>query len=224
MKNSLLISILLCLLTGCNPPAKHIALTFDDGPNTSTTHRILDVLEKHGAVGSFFVIGDNINEASAGAMKRAISLGCDIQNHSRSHPYMSKLTHEQILQEVQYTSNRIEHYTGTAPVFFRAPYIDVTDAMYKLIDMPFVCGEGCDDWNREVGVQERIERTLRQAEDGQIVLLHDFEGNEATAEALEAIIPALKKEGYRFVTVGELFQEKGIVPQRGKLYSNVLKD
>ena len=42
--------------------AKYIALTFDDGPNTVTTPMVLDVLEKHSAVGTFFLEGNNINE------------------------------------------------------------------------------------------------------------------------------------------------------------------
>ena len=46
---------------------KIIALTFDDGPNTVTTPRVLDVLEKYGAVGTFFLVGSNINELSAPA-------------------------------------------------------------------------------------------------------------------------------------------------------------
>jgi len=224
MKKFLLAAWMLCLMAGCKDPAKHLALTFDDGPNSTTTEKILDVFEKHGVVGSFFVIGDNINEESAKTMKRAIRMGCDIQNHSRTHPYMSKLTPEQIMEEVNVTQDRIEEHTGTRPTYFRAPYIDVNDTMYQLIDMIFICGEGCDDWDAKVSLEERIERTIRQAEDGQIVLLHDFHGNDATAQALEVIIPTLKEQGYEFVTVGELFRKKGITPEKGKLYSNVLKD
>ncbi|MBP3679235.1 MAG: polysaccharide deacetylase family protein [Bacteroidaceae bacterium] len=224
MKKYILMAWMLGLLAGYKEPAKHIALTFDDGPNTTTTMKMLDVMEKHGAVGSFFVIGDNINEESTKTMKRAIRMGCDIQNHSRTHPYMSKLTPEQIIEEVNVTQDRIEEHTGTRPTYFRAPYIDVNDTMYQLIDMIFICGEGCDDWDAKVSLEERIERTIRQAEDGQIVLLHDFHGNDATAQALEVIIPTLKEQGYEFVTVGELFRKKGITPEKGKLYSNVLKD
>ena len=137
---------------------------------------------------------------------------------------MSKLTPAQIMEEVNVTQERIEEHTGTRPTYFRAPYIDVNDTMYQLIDMIFICGEGCDDWDAKVSLEERIERTIRQAEDGQIVLLHDFHGNDATAQALEVIIPTLMEQGYEFVTVGELFRKKGITPEKGKLYSNVLKD
>ena len=224
MKKYCLLTLLICLLTACKEPSKYIALTFDDGPNLTTTCRILDIMKKHGVVGSFFVMGSSINDQSAEAMRKAIKQGCDIQNHSFSHPYMTKLTNEQILDEVKRTSELIEKHTGTKPAYFRAPYIDVDERMYQLIDMPFICGEGCNDWDANVSLKERIEKTIEQAEDGQIILMHDFDGNDATAEALDVIIPTLQSRGYQFVTVGELFRKKGIAPQKGKLYSNVLKD
>lgn len=61
---------------------KVIALTFDDGPNTTTTNEVLDILEEYDAVASFFLIGDNISEESAASVKRAYDMGCEIDNHS----------------------------------------------------------------------------------------------------------------------------------------------
>jgi peptidoglycan/xylan/chitin deacetylase (PgdA/CDA1 family) len=65
---------------------------------------------------------------------------------------------------------------------------------------------------------------INNAADGQIVLLHDFVGNEATVEALDIIIPELKKQGYRFVTVPELFKLKKITPDHSIMYTNVLEN
>lgn len=61
-----------------------IALTFDDGPNTDTTPLVLDKLEEHGIVASFFVIGNNITDESAEVMKRAYNMGCDIETTLRA--------------------------------------------------------------------------------------------------------------------------------------------
>lgn len=63
---------------------KVIALTFDDGPNTDTTPLVLDKLEEHGIVASFFVIGNNITDESAEVMKRAYNMGCDIETTLRA--------------------------------------------------------------------------------------------------------------------------------------------
>ena len=91
---------------------KVIALTFDDGPNTDTTPLVLDKLEEHGIVASFFVIGNNITDESAEVMKRAYNMGCDIENHSQSHPDMTKMTAEEIKAEINFTSDKVKKAVG----------------------------------------------------------------------------------------------------------------
>jgi len=200
-----------------------IALTFDDGPNTAITPEVLDTLEENGAVGTFFLIARNITPGSAEVVRRAKAMGCDIENHSLTHGFMDRMTEEQIRAEVQACTDKITEITGEAPRFFRPPYIAVNRLMYDIIDLTFICGVGCEDWVPTVTAQERIDRVLAAAEDGQIVLLHDMEGNRATADALKVIVPELKKRGFRFVTCAQLFAEKDVVPRRGWLYSNALQ-
>ena len=200
-----------------------IALTFDDGPNTVITPQVLDTLEENGAVGTFFLIAQNITPESAEVVRRAKAMGCDIENHSLTHGFMDKMTAEEIRDEVQACTDRIVELTGRAPKFFRPPFIAVNRTMYDNIGLTFICGCGCEDWVPTVSAQERIDRVLANAEDGQIVLLHDMQWNQNTADALKVIIPELKKRGFAFVTVSQLFEQKGVTPQREWLYSNVLQ-
>lgn len=201
---------------------KYVALTFDDGPNDSATPAVLDVLEKHGVKGSFFLVGNNITDSTSCYVKRAFEMGCDICNHSRSHPAMTELSPEEMLAEIGYTSEKIVGITGQAPKYFRPPYIAVNELMHETIDLTFICGCGCNDWDVNVSVQERFDMTMSQVQNGTIILLHDAENNFATVEALEMIITSLKEHGYEMVTVSELFEKCGTVPQRGKMYSNVI--
>ena len=198
-----------------------IALTFDDGPNTVITPQVLDILEETGAVGTFFLIAQDINRESAEMVRRAVAMGCDIENHSVTHSFMDEMSPEQIREEVKTCSEKITAITGRAPEFFRPPFIRVSQEMYDNIELTFICGAGCEDWVPEVSAQTRIERVLANAEDGQIVLLHDMEWNVNTVEALKTIVPELKKRGYRFVTCAQLFAEAGVTPVHGRLYSNV---
>lgn len=224
MKRLLMIAAVLATLTGCRKDdGKVIALTFDDGPNTTTTVKMLDILEKHGITASFFVNGMHINEESAKVMKRAYDMGCDIENHSFSHLAMSSLSDEDVIKEIESTSALIEKYTGEEPKFFRPPYIAYNERMMELIPLTFICGNGCEDWLPEVSAEERAQRQIEAAVDGGIILMHDFEGNEATAEALDILIPALKEQGYRFVTVAELFELKKepLTPHNGIIYSSI---
>lgn len=204
---------------------KIIALTFDDGPNVTTTPKVLDMLEKHEVIASFFVIGNNINDASAEVMKRAYDMGCEIHNHSKSHPNMTEMTVEQIIEEYEYTDNKVYEITGEHTAFFRPPYIAVNDAMLENIDVPFIAGIGCNDWDDKVTADKRARSILRQADDGDIILLHDAQGNDQTVEALDTIIPELKAQGYIFVTMTDLFKIKGIEisPDDTKIYTNVLQ-
>ena len=200
-----------------------IALTFDDGPNTVITPEVLDTLEENGAVGTFFLIAQNITPESAEAVRRAKAMGCDIENHSLTHGFMNRMTVEEIRGEVQACTEKIIEITGEAPKFFRPPFIAVSREMYDNIDLAFICGVGCEDWVPDVTAQQRTERVLANAEDGQIVLLHDMQWNQNTVDALKLIIPELKKRGFRFVTCAQLFAEKGVTPRRGWLYSNALQ-
>ena len=202
---------------------KVIALTFDDGPNTVTTPQVLEKLAKYGVVASFFLVGDNINAESAAVAKRAFEMGCEINNHSKTHAAFPELTREQMKAEIAFTSEKILGITGKAPAFFRPPYIAVSAEMFDNISLPFIAGVGAEDWLDEVSAKDRAERILAQAKDGVIILLHDAEGNFRTVDALDSIIPALLEQGYEFVTVTELFKAKGITPEKGIVYSNVFQ-
>lgn len=203
---------------------KVIALTFDDGPNTTTTREVLEMLKKHGVVATFFLIGDNINDESAKVVKYAHDLGCEINNHSKTHSYMSSMTAEEVKEEYCYVDERVYEITGEHTRFFRPPYIDVGDVMWENIDVPFISGIGCNDWDDKVTADRRVKVILKKAEDGSIILLHDAEGNSMTVEALDTLIPELKTQGYKFVTLTELFEEKGIEPVSQKIYSNVMQE
>lgn len=189
---------------------KLAALTFDDGPSAETTGQVLDVLEEFHEVGTFFLIGQNINERTESAVRRAVKMGCEIENHSWSHPVMPELNTAQIKEEIFRTTEQIVRITGREPVFFRPPYIAVSEEMYEQIPLTFIAGVGCEDWNDQVSAGERAERICSGVTDGAVILLHDMEGNRQTVEALRLMIPRLKQAGYRFVTLEQLFREKGV--------------
>ena len=193
-----------------DPSKPTIALTFDDGPNTTTTAEILDLLEKYQVRASFFLIGSNLNDETAKVVKRAYDLGCDIENHSMTHSYMDKMTAEEIAEEINSLNDKIKDITGEAPKFFRPPYIAVNNVMYDTIDMTFISGLGCNDWDDKVTTDRRVLVLQRRAKDGLIFLLHDAEGNSQTVEALDEVIPYLLEQGFQFATISELFALKGI--------------
>lgn len=200
---------------------KLVALTFDDGPNVVTTPQVLDKLEKYAVVATFFLVGQNINPTVKPVMERQLKLGCEIDNHSWTHSYMNTFTTEDIRKEIRDTDDIICKYTGVTPKFFRPPFIATNNEMYEAIDLPFICGIGCNDWVATVTAKQRAETILSTVKDGDIILLHDTAGNSNTVDALDEIIPSLLDEGYAFVTVSKLFELKGIEPDvEYKIWTN----
>lgn len=192
---------------------KYCSLTFDDGPNPDgddTMSKMLDVLEKHGVVASFFLIANKITEKNTAVIERAVKMGCDIENHTWSHVDMTKLTREQILEEYNKCDEAIIRITGKKPVLFRPPYICVNDLMHEVIHTPFICGHGCEDWVPERTADERFKLMMENTQDGVMYLLHVTEGNTATREAVDRAIPVLKDMGFEFVTAPKLFELKGV--------------
>ena len=204
-----------------DPSKPVIALTFDDGPNTTTTRQVLEKLEKYGVRASFFVIGNNINTKSAQAMKEVYLAGNEINSHSTAHAYMDRMTLEEIRADESNVENLIFETIGEYPKFFRPPYIATSDEMWDNISLPFINGIGANDWMDSVTVEQRAEKILKKAKDGTIILLHDAAGNSKTVEALDTIIPSLLAEGYQFVTVSELFEVKGVTPEKYEIYTVV---
>jgi peptidoglycan/xylan/chitin deacetylase (PgdA/CDA1 family) len=200
---------------------KYVALSFDDGPNTTTTMQALDVMEQYGVPGSFFVNGCNINEETIPVMQRAKSLGCDIENHSQNHKHMLELTNAQVIAEIEMTTSLIEQAVGVAPRFFRPPYIEHDAAMHASTDLCFIYGFDLSDWNKDVTTQQRIDKILGGVQDGDIILLHDFKDNDQTIETLKVIIPELQRRGFTFLTVADLFAIRGGIPapHNGEIYS-----
>lgn len=197
--------------------SKYLCLSFDDGPNNisgdNTMNEMLDIMEKHNVPGSFFLIGSKITEENKKVIKRAFDMGCDIQNHSWTHGFMSKMSIDQIKEEYKKCDDAIIAITGVKPTFFRPPFINVSEEMYKAINVPFICGRGCNDWEPDKNADYRYEHMLEAADNGTIFLLHVLEGNKATLEAVDRAIPVLKSQGYEFVNLPDLYKKCGIDPK-----------
>ncbi|MBN1699006.1 MAG: polysaccharide deacetylase family protein [Spirochaetales bacterium] len=193
---------------------KLCALTFDDGPDVNKTPLVLDKLEKYGVVASFFVVGQRINDSTKPVLQRAVAMGCEINNHSWAYDSLNSKTPEQIKESIDKTTAAIEKYTGTSPHFFRPPNLAVSKTMYDTIDLPFASGVLGYDWaGQNTSAEDRAQKVLSGMRDGAIILLHDVQPNpHPTPEALDILIPELKKQGYEFVTLSELFKRKGVTP------------
>jgi len=201
---------------------KYVAISFDDGPNSQITSRMLDALEENGVKGSFFVIGQNVTKKTSAIVKRMVAMGCEVMNHTYTHPDLTSLTDEQILREVEKTDSVILKWTGIKPTMLRPPFTAFNKKVAEAIpDKAFIAGLSVGDWQAQMPTEEKVEKVLERAKDGDVLLFHDT--NETTLEAVRILIPELKARGYEFVTVSELFEKRGWMPSphEARMYSNV---
>lgn len=201
---------------------KILALTFDDGPNETSMPEVMRLLDRFDAKATFFVIGSKINERTAPVLHSAVEQGYEIGNHSESHLHLPELNIPHMLHEIMQVQGKVEQATGGYPKLLRPPYLDVNSDMLRLVPMPFIFGQSNLDWDPEVSVAERIDRALRDARDGAILLMHCFEEDNAVLDVLEKVLPELKRQGFRITTVSGLFQAEGISLEPGRIYETAV--
>ncbi len=200
-----------------NPGQKMIALTFDDGPSyNKASDRILDTLEKYDAKATFFMIGENA-ESLPKNVKRKAKLGMEIGSHSWDHThYGEKVTDDDISK----ANEAIMKITGKFPTAFRSPGGITSKNILKKCkkeNLPvYYWSIDTADWQTRKA-KTTVDRVIKNAEDGDIVLMHEI--YEETADAVEKIVPKLIKKGFKLVTCAELIEAKtGEKPQAGVEY------
>lgn len=190
-----------------NVDGPYIAMTFDDGPHTTLTPKLLDLLASRHLKATFFVVGENAAQYPE-IMKRAVREGHEIGNHSWSHPNFGKMNDEAVRRELQRTDEAIANAIGTHPVLMRPPYGSITARQKHWIHDDFhynIILWDVDplDWKRP-GPSVVARRILKETRAGSIVLSHDI--HAGTIEAMPETLDGLIAKGFKFVTVSELLR------------------
>ncbi len=183
---------------------KKIAITFDAAWSAEDTDELIEILKKHNAKTTIFAVGDWVDK-NPQAVKKFHKNGHEMANHSNTHAAFSKISREQIKQEIFNCNKKIEALTGVSPKLVRAPSGDYDNKSIEVaesLNMKMIQWD-CDslDW-KLLSVDEMYARVTSKAQNGSILLFHN--GVENTPEALDKILTKLEKDGYEFVTVSEL--------------------
>lgn len=185
------------LPSGC----KKIALTFDDGPSTKTKE-IVDLLQELNIKATFFVLGCNVKYYKD-ELEYIYEQGHEIGNHSYSHPNFKNLTLSEGLEEIEKTQDIIYEVIKHYPRVFRFPYGAINKEVLKKITLPTVLWSADSlDWKR-YDSNIIINKVKKETHENGILLFHDFKYYNYSA--IKTVINDLKKDGYTFVTLSELF-------------------
>jgi peptidoglycan/xylan/chitin deacetylase (PgdA/CDA1 family) len=188
-----------------------VAVTIDDGPDPEVTPAVLDLLDAHQAVATFFCIGAHVQRYPALA-REIVQRGHAIGNHSQNHRHhFSVMTPGQIEREIAQAQATIENATGHTPIYFRAPAglrnIFLDPVLHKLgLQLASWTRRGFDTRTADAAVvTRRLTQGLRA---GDILLLHDHHaaittsGKPVIVEALPAVLNAVRAQGLSTVLLG----------------------
>lgn len=201
-----------------DPNKPMIALTFDDGPSIYTK-TILDVLAGNEARATFFILGTRA-ESYGSVIRQAVEQGSEVASHSWIHKNLTKLSKEEIKQDLEKTAQVIYDISGVKTVMYRPPYGAINDnlkTVSKNLQLSLIMWSvDTQDWKKK-DAEAVYKYVINNAKDGSIILCHDI--YESTAAAMKRIIPFLIEKGYQLVTVSELLDNL----EPGQVYRGILK-
>ena len=183
-----------------------IAVTVDDCYNIENVAEILDLCEEYGIPITFFVVGQALSTADQAVWQRALDLGCEIGNHTWSHPRLPGLSREAILKTLSSTQKKLNEVLGYSydMQLMRPPYGSLSEDPDKKSDLWVV--ETIDEAGYLHAVRWDVDETdpdkaLADVDNGSILLYH---ANRADVRCPTKLIPALIDAGYTCVTTSEL--------------------
>lgn len=194
---------------------KMVAITLDDGPHATNTQKILDILDAHNAKAIFFMLGQNVvnNEE---VVKDVYKRGNEIGIHTWDHKQLTKLSQDEIVSQVERTSDAIYKIIGKRPKLVRPPYGAINDTVKNSINYSLILWNiDSLDWKSR-DEKQIVPLVMNSVQDGDIILLHDI--HSTTVPAVEKIVSQLAEQGYQMVTVSQLLEAKGYDMSKTKVF------
>jgi peptidoglycan/xylan/chitin deacetylase (PgdA/CDA1 family) len=195
--------------TGLPSGSRHIALTYDDGPNDPHTLRLLEVLAKHNVHATFFLIGRYLQQRPDIA-REIVQAGHVVGNHTHTHPLLIFKSEAEIRQQLSQCRSALQDAVGQHSNLFRPPFGGRRPAVLRIARElglePVMWNVTGYDWNAPPAAA--IERKVaKQIRGGDVILLHDGGHQQMgtdraqTVIATDHLIARYKAEGYQFVPV-----------------------
>lgn len=201
---------------------KICAISFDAAWGNEDTQELIEILDKYNVKTTFFVVGSWVDKYPE-SVKALHDAGHEIMNHSNSHPHMTQISEEKMIEEITKCSEKIEAITGKKVDLLRPPYGDYNAKVIKTIDKQnhYTVQWSVDslDW-KDKTAQQIKDRVCQNIHPGAIVLFHNAAKN--TPKALPQILETLQNDGYKIVPVSELiYRDNFKIDHTGK---QILKD
>jgi peptidoglycan-N-acetylglucosamine deacetylase len=206
-------SFFLPIISRGRTEAKAVALTFDDGPDPVSTPKLLDLLNRHRAVATFFVSGKNA-EAHPRIIEEIVSRGHTIGNHTYSHDNFIMLKSSGALRREIAATQQVLVDLGITPLAFRPPVGVTSPRLATVLQETGMIAvnfsrRARDRGNRKVnGISKRILSGLGA---GDIIMLHDTRPhNEALSHRwlseIDRVLSGIREKGLEIIPLAALIE------------------
>jgi peptidoglycan-N-acetylglucosamine deacetylase len=192
--------------------SRGVALTFDDGPDPKHTRAVLDVLDRAGAKGTFFVIGEKA-ERHADVVREIVLRGHTVGVHGFGHDRLFSLRGpRRVRADLERAVASLQEITGERPWLFRPPIGHTNPTIARIAEQLDLTTVGWSVRGRDglpgARPEDVVLRVKRGLEDGAIVLLHDAaergDRRPAALDALPQILDAIAAKNLTVVPLTEL--------------------
>ena len=185
-----------------------ISISFDCAYGVEYTNELLSVLSNYNVKCTFFAVEFWVDKYPEYA-KKIIEEGHELETHSSTHPKMSKLSYNEIINELTSSKRKIESVTGHTVTLFRPPFGDYNNNVIKACESlklyPIQWSVDSIDW-KDISANEIVKRVTTKTKSGSIILCHN--NGLHTAKALPSILGTLKSKGFTFVKISELIYKQ----------------
>ncbi|HXR12334.1 MAG TPA: polysaccharide deacetylase family protein [Gaiellaceae bacterium] len=181
-----------------------IAITFDDGPHREGTPAVLEILDRHGARATFFLVGEQVEREPAIAAEIAAA-GHAIAIHGYRHVLLLRRSPAALRDDFARAEDVIANATGAAPTLYRPPYGvfsgPALGIVHRLGWQPLLWSRWGRDWTAHATRESIAARATRDLGGGDVVLLHDADHYSSaaswrrTAAALPSVLAAAAATG-----------------------------
>ena len=199
-----------------SPPL--VALTFDDGPRSSTTGPLLDGLALREVPATFFLVGNRI-PGNEDLVRRMAAEGHQIGIHTYDHVELKGLSRQDFDLQVGKTRALITQLVGEGNYWLRPPYGLMDRQAGQWCGGPVILWSvDPEDW-KDDNIDRIVAAVVEHVSDGDIILLHDL--FPSSAQAALRVVDTLLARGCCFVTVEQLMAERGVTPEVGARYRKI---
>lgn len=199
-----------------SPPL--VALTFDDGPRSSTTGPLLDGLALREVPATFFLVGNRI-PGNEDLVRRMAAEGHQIGIHTYDHVELKGLSRQDFDLQVGKTRALITQLVGEGNYWLRPPYGLMDRQADQWCGGPVILWSvDPEDW-KDDDIDRIVAAVVEHVSDGDIILLHDL--FPSSAQAALRVVDTLLARGCCFVTVEQLMAERGVTPEVGARYRKI---